>query len=143
MGWSWLASRSCSCQPNESSALPGHPRRSKSWPVISRSTGKKISAWDLKQHPDFKDKSDEQIAQDNAARAKRINLADPKNKDLANYKEQILALEQQHEQKVKALPKEQLKTIGSALVVWIAPALALLALGQAIGWVRGGFRKAT
>lgn len=108
--------------------------------VIKKSSDKKISAWDLRHYPLFKDKSDGEIAQSIVTIGKEIDLEDPKNKELAPLKEDILALEKSHQEKVAALPGRQLSAIGTALVIWIVPALALLALGYAIGWVRRGFK---
>jgi hypothetical protein len=58
-----------------------------------------------------------------------------------SFKERILILEKSHQEKVAALSGRQFGAIGTALVIWIVPALALLALGIAIGWVRRGFQN--
>jgi hypothetical protein len=48
-------------------------------------------------------------------------------------------IQQEHEEQVRDLSKNQRRAIGIALAVWMVPALALLALGHAVAWVRRGF----
>lgn len=59
-----------------------------------------------------------------------------------HYKDQTKWLYDEGERRVgEDLPREQLKTIGFSIALWIVPLLALYALGLGVAWVRKGFSR--
>jgi hypothetical protein len=109
---------------------------------INRSTaGKKISTDDLYASKRFDGKSNEQVVREMTASAKKINLANPDKKELAQYKEEILALEGKYEAALAMLPTNQGKYAAKALVWWLLPSAAVLLLGYALAWIQQGFRS--
>lgn len=96
--------------------------------------------WDFRD-AFFKNKTDEEIVHSLTDGARNINLADSKTADLADYKSNILTLENKYQKQIKDLPREQLKATGMAFLVWMIPALAIYVLGYAVGWIYRGFKE--
>jgi hypothetical protein len=63
----------------------------------------------------------------------------PDKKELAQYKEMILALAQTHQHDLQALPKKRLEALGIGVLIWLLPSISLLAFGYLVAWVYSGF----
>jgi hypothetical protein len=98
------------------------------------------TTWDFRD-AFFKDKTDEEVVRSLTDGARSIDLADSKTADLADYKSNILTLENKYQKQIKDLPREQLKATGMAFLAWMIPALAIYVLGYTAGWIYSGFKE--
>ena len=108
---------------------------------VKRTTGKEITAAQYRASNNFQNKSDEQIAREMTQNAKDIDLTKPDKQNLGQYQKDIASLAAKYEKTLESLPVEQAKHAGLAFLVWLFPSLCVLALGYAVGWVIGGFKK--
>jgi hypothetical protein len=107
---------------------------------VKRTSGREISAAQFRSAKDLFDKTDEQVARDLTYNAKEIDLGKPEQKELSQYKAEVLMLEAKYETQLESLLRLQLTHWAYAIFAWLGPSLALLLLGYAFAWIARGFR---
>jgi hypothetical protein len=132
------------------SALPSKAAVEKVWAAhvldafandLATTSGKSFSAEGIRSIKAFKEKSDEQIAQEITSTAASLDLTQPDKQDLLGYKKMIGTLEVERQQNLQSVSNEQLKTLVTGFAVWLLPSMAMLLFGYLVAWVYRGFKR--
>lgn len=93
----------------------------------------------LRESPEFRGKSDMQIAEDFSKRAYELKKEGNTSAYELNGAQLVKEHNERRARELEELPARQAKFIGWALAAWVVPLVALYLFGMLVAWVIRGF----